>query len=313
MRGEEIYFWPLKRPPLGAGIWLRALGTLQASDALRGEWISRFYSIHLVITGHGVLEREFQSHEIRQGDLVCYWPGVKIVLHPDAGDPWVRHWIQLDGEGAREYAESLGFGARHPVVHAHHFARARQIFQKLLEQFRTHRTSQEPHVLALLFEFASACGSPKEGAPMTDPVKPEDPGFVGRLFAAMEKTGVSHPGIAEAARMLGMSRTTLYRECIRQVRMSPSRYLDEMRLSQARELLLRSREKIASIARALEFHDDKYFLRWFRKQTGVTPTQYRTQALGPDLPERPAIPDLRGSHKPSPSALPVGHGAAGLA
>ena len=284
---REILYWPLAHPPLGAGLWLRALGTLQAHDALRTEWITRFFSLHLVIAGRGVLETESQSSEVRQGDMVCYWPGIKIILRPDENDPWVRHWIQLDGEGARKYAESLGFDPQHLVVRAHRFPRARQIFQRLLEQFRNHRPAQEPHVLALLFEFASACAPPGRDVVLADPETAEDPGFIGRLLGAMQKTGIANPGIAQAARMLGMSRTTLYRECMRQTQMSPSRYLDEMRLSQAREMLLRSREKIASIAHALEFHDDKYFLRWFRKQMGMTPTQYREQAKGAGSLEPP--------------------------
>lgn len=58
---------------------------------------------------------------------------------------------------------------------------------------------------------------------------------------------------------------------------TPNDYLQDLRLTFARELLAqkeRSRLSIADIAHMCGFHDEKYFSRVFRKGTGETPLQY---------------------------------------
>jgi len=69
------------------------------------------------------------------------------------------------------------------------------------------------------------------------------------------------------------------RECLRIFRSSlgrtPFEYLTDVRLEQARSLLAEGRESITDIALACGFSDSAYFARVFRKNTGMTPREYR--------------------------------------
>jgi hypothetical protein len=52
-------------------------------------------------------------------------------------------------------------------------------------------------------------------------------------------------------------------------------FLHTLRVKKAKALLLESNAKILAVAEAVGFHDEKYFFKVFKKETGVTPNAYR--------------------------------------
>ncbi|GIP28109.1 hypothetical protein J23TS9_32390 [Paenibacillus sp. J23TS9] len=52
-------------------------------------------------------------------------------------------------------------------------------------------------------------------------------------------------------------------------------YIHLMKMSKAKDLLTRSSMSIRSIAEFVGFHDEKYFMRLFKKYENMTPTEYR--------------------------------------
>ena len=52
-------------------------------------------------------------------------------------------------------------------------------------------------------------------------------------------------------------------------------YLNDIRLKEAKKLLLNSNRTIAEIAYEVGFSDEKYFMKLFRRKENVTPSQYR--------------------------------------
>lgn len=56
---------------------------------------------------------------------------------------------------------------------------------------------------------------------------------------------------------------------------SPTRWIDEVILSEAKTLLLQTSLSISQVATEVGFEDQSYFARLFRKYEGVTPTQFR--------------------------------------
>ncbi len=67
---------------------------------------------------------------------------------------------------------------------------------------------------------------------------------------------------------------------------SPIDYLIQVRLNKARELLTHTEETINAIAAAIGYDDTFYFTRLFKKQTGLTPSEFRKQAQH-DVPFSP--------------------------
>ena len=79
----------------------------------------------------------------------------------------------------------------------------------------------------------------------------------------------------QVAQAASVSRNTCL-SCFRRVLgLSPMEYLTQRRLEYALHLLLTSDLPVAQVAEACGFGDASYFGKRFRKQMGLTPSQYR--------------------------------------
>jgi AraC-like DNA-binding protein len=85
--------------------------------------------------------------------------------------------------------------------------------------------------------------------------------------------------VAEAARICGHSERNL-RKWLHDAGTSLSREIAWIRHERACHLLNTSTNSIADIAEALGFSSPGVFSRWFKKQTGATPREYRKTGAG---------------------------------
>lgn len=85
--------------------------------------------------------------------------------------------------------------------------------------------------------------------------------------------------IEELAEAVHMGRTVFYGKIKALVGMSPSDFLRRLRMQRAEELIARSKMNFSQIAFRIGFSDPKYFTKCFKKETGMTPSEYRQQAM----------------------------------
>jgi AraC-like DNA-binding protein len=99
-----------------------------------------------------------------------------------------------------------------------------------------------------------------------------------RIKRFIEQHAFENLSLAPIAACAGLSPFS----CIRQFReatgMTPLRYLSRIRLDRARKLLSTSRLTIGEIASQVGIRDRFYFTRWFSKETGISPKEFRDRA-----------------------------------
>lgn len=84
--------------------------------------------------------------------------------------------------------------------------------------------------------------------------------------------------IEELADAVNLGRTVFYGKIKSIVGMSPSDFLRHVRLQRAEELISKSQMTFSQIAYSVGFSDPKYFTKCFKKETGMTPSEYRQKA-----------------------------------
>lgn len=100
-------------------------------------------------------------------------------------------------------------------------------------------------------------------------------GLTERLRRALQPDGHSPwPRPAELARRVGLQKDYLNRLVSRACGLTLGQWRDR-ELLRAAESKLRRGAKVTAVADELGFNDSSYFARWFRKQTGLTPVQWR--------------------------------------
>ena len=63
---------------------------------------------------------------------------------------------------------------------------------------------------------------------------------------------------------------------------TPKQYIAEIRLKKAKELLITTNKKSREIALLCGFNDELYFIRFFKKHTGISPTSFRKSIVASD-------------------------------
>ncbi|MCC8391561.1 helix-turn-helix domain-containing protein [Paraburkholderia sp. MMS20-SJTR3] len=87
-----------------------------------------------------------------------------------------------------------------------------------------------------------------------------------------------HQPIDFYAEKLGVTAAQLGRICREELGHSPLSLVNDQLIREAQRDLVYSGSSIKQIAHALGFEDSAYFSRYFRKQTGVTPTEFQAAA-----------------------------------
>lgn len=85
----------------------------------------------------------------------------------------------------------------------------------------------------------------------------------------------NYPALQELVKHSCRCHEHFSREFSRHVGMTPSRYLANLKIEYAAEMLLTTNHKLLEVCRASGFENESYFFRLFRKSKGVTPLEYR--------------------------------------
>lgn len=81
--------------------------------------------------------------------------------------------------------------------------------------------------------------------------------------------------IANLAEMCGVSETYFRKIFFNVKGCSPVDYINSLKLSRAKELLSSGMYTVSEVSEQSGFHDESYFSRFFKKQTGLSPSKYR--------------------------------------
>ena len=96
--------------------------------------------------------------------------------------------------------------------------------------------------------------------------------FLNRMLKITEENlADEHFGVSELAREIGMSRSNLLRRVKKQLKISVSQYINQVRLNKAMDLLSHSSMTVSEISYKVGFSSTSYFIKCFRDYYGYPP------------------------------------------
>lgn len=99
--------------------------------------------------------------------------------------------------------------------------------------------------------------------------------FIDRLEALVEQhASDSSLSVDSLAEMMHMGRTKFYGQCRKLMGMSPNKYILQVRMIKAGEMLLTGEMTIAEVCYALGFSDPSHFNKCFKAHYGMPPSKY---------------------------------------
>ncbi|MBQ8484144.1 MAG: response regulator [Bacteroidales bacterium] len=140
------------------------------------------------------------------------------------------------------------------------------------------RKLQEKYCASLMNPCNNAgCTDEKEKAPV---LSSADRRFMDKVLEVIE-TNIDNGSLTvdDIASELNMSRSVFFKKLKTITGLSPVEFLRDIRMKRAAELILTGEYTMSQVAYMVGINDSHYFSKCFKQQFGVTPTQYRNEAL----------------------------------
>ena len=108
-----------------------------------------------------------------------------------------------------------------------------------------------------------------------------------RLLALMEENPGERLSLADMAEVVGLSPSRLRHKFKSEIGITPTLYLQRLRLQRARELLRREGLSVKEIRAAVGIGSASYFSRRYKRVYGIPPSQSRSEQSSAGMTETP--------------------------
>lgn len=236
-----------------------------------GPGIRDHYLIHYIISGRGTYTCEGRTWNLEAGDAFLVCPYQEIAYCADSSQPWKYCWVGFNGSDAPPILAATDFSKEQPCI--------RQVpdgttFGQLLLRIYEARGNQFVNEvemsgdLYIALSFLIRCARKKAAS------RRADHDYVQKSVEYITSHYAYPIAIDEVAAYVGISRSHLFREFQKHMNKSPKEYLTDFRIQQACCLLKDSNLSITAIANSTGFDNSMYFSKVFRKEKGMTPSEY---------------------------------------
>jgi AraC-like DNA-binding protein len=123
-------------------------------------------------------------------------------------------------------------------------------------------------------------------------VRDRDADAIERAMRYMREHARDRLSVETVARQVGMSPSHFAHRFRAIARTSPMRYLKQLRLQDARALLLTDRLRVSEVAGRVGYESASHFTRDFKSYFGTTPAEYLRQIRTAGSGKRTAVPDI---------------------
>ncbi len=239
----------------------------------RGRILDEYALLYLV-DGAGVFESAHQTAlTIHAGDCLILFPSEWHRYKPEKSLGWEEYWLTFQGGMADIWKRAKLIQMHSPLISSGNQHLLSPLFEDLLRltKPKSARRSFETAALCHLL-LARALSGLGAVSVMSNDERLHEAGDYLRMHPEMDID------LPQLAKQLGMSYSTFRRSFTRHFGSSPDRFHQQARVAKAKQFLIETELPLKSIAERLGYSSEFYLMQVFKRQTGVTPTQWRRRA-----------------------------------
>ena len=248
----------------------------------RGRILSE-YQLLYITEGKGSFSCESlgrnRALNVEAGNMFILFPGEWHNYRPLESTGWKEYWIGFNGKSIDALVRNGFFSKSRPILNVSFheelvdaYNRAVDIAEKQFSGFQQALAGIVGNLLGLAYYYdRNESFIESNTAKMVSRAK---------MLVADRLTGITPRDLAEELRISYSSFRRIFKEY---TGFSPAKYILNMKITQAKEMLTNSSTEIKEIAYTLGFENSDYFFTVFHRLTGQTPLSYRNETQGRKL------------------------------
>ncbi|ELC8344718.1 AraC family transcriptional regulator [Clostridium perfringens] len=234
--------------------------------------------IHYVTKGYGTFKFNGKVFNLKQGDIFILLKGMQVEYVASIDDPWEYYWIGFSGSNANEYLNRTSI-TNSCVANCKENSKIQQIILNMCEISKTYNPSSSDDIL-LLKELYSLLYALIEEFPKPFEYKDKElHTYIQDALNFINSNYMHSITVQEIADYVNLSRSYLYKMFIKNLGISPQRYLINLRMYKATLLLKGTKLPIGEVASSVGYSDSLLFSKTFSKHFSMSPLNYRNNQV----------------------------------
>ena len=234
--------------------------------------------IHYVTKGYGNFKFNGKVYNLKKGDIFILLKGMQVEYVASIDDPWEYYWIGFSGSNANEYLNRTSI-TNSCVANCEENSKIPQIILNMCEISKTYNPSKSDDIL-LLKELYSLLYALIEEFPKPFEYKDKElHTYIQDALNFINSNYMHSITVQEIADYVNLSRSYLYKMFIKNLGISPQRYLINLRMYKATLLLKSTKLPIGEVASSVGYSDSLLFSKTFSKHFSMSPLNYRNNQV----------------------------------
>ncbi|WP_195988333.1 AraC family transcriptional regulator [Clostridium sp. D53t1_180928_C8] len=240
--------------------------------------VSKNAVIHYITKGFGTFKFNNKVYNLKQGDIFILLKGMEVEYTASINDPWEYYWIGFSGSNANEYLDRTSIINSYAVTCKTN-SKIPQTILNMCEISKTYNPSSSDDML-LLKELYSLLYSLIEEFPKPFSFKDKElHTYIQDALNFINSNYMNSITVNEIANHVNLSRSYLYKMFIKNLGISPQKYLINLRLYKSTILLRTTKLPIGEVANMVGYSDSLLFSKTFSKYFSISPLNYRNDQL----------------------------------
>lgn len=241
-------------------LFVRGFGFEDNSDrACWGRGVREVCIIHYVLSGFGY----FNGKRVGSGEGFVITPGMLHEYHSSRAEPWSYFWVVIDGVEAVQICKN-NIACDEDHIFAYDFRpRLLSLCDSIMSEDGEICEMRALGYLYLLLSYHR-----QKAATASN-------GYVRSAILYIETNFHRPISVTEVSEFVGIDDRYLYNLFIKHVGKSPKSYISALRLERAENMLRQTDANVSEIAVSVGFIDVLSFSKFFSKNKGISPLNYR--------------------------------------
>ena len=235
--------------------------------------------IHYISKGYGTFKINDEVYNLKQGDIFILLKGMNVEYIASIDEPWEYYWIGFSGSKANECLKRTAIIESY-AASCKEDSKIPHIILNMCEISKTYNPSCSDDIL-LLKELYSLLYALIEEFPRPFEYKDKElHAYIQEAINFINSNYMNSITVNEIANHVNLSRSYLYKMFIKNLKISPQKYLINLRMYKATLLLKNTKIPIGEVASKVGYSDSLLFSKTFSRYFSMSPLNYRNNQIG---------------------------------